>query len=211
MDPLNIAFVLTLYFLHLTFFAPGNLVDWQIKFYSLIGLLKIDNMRKEAIQPNSLDVHLGRFFAQQNKDGSFESSEADEIVLNPGEFVLATTEEFFRFPSTLHGVLQGKSSWARLGLYVESAGLFDSGFDGEAVVELTNQGKAPLTLRAGKAIAQMIFIRNLPVKHKYGKKGHYQGQKGARQSWFNDVVSKTEKKITENSPFISKEDSKLEV
>lgn len=189
--------LIVLYALHIGFIAPGNLIDWQIKLYSKLKLLRIDNMRESAIQPNSLDVHLGRFFSYQKEDGTFNTFEADELVLSPGEFVLATTEEYFRFPNFLHGMLQGKSSWARLGLYVESAGLFDSGFHGEAVVELTNQGKAPLNLKSGMPVAQMIFIRNLPVKHPYYKKGHYQGQKGATQSWFENVIAKTEKKYLE--------------
>lgn len=192
-----------LYLVHLNLIAPGNLVDWQMRLYLALGLMRIDNYRKEAIQPNSLDVHLARHFARQNEDGSFESFEADFIVLSPGEFVLATTEEFFYFPTNLHGVLQGKSSWARLGLYVESAGLFDSGFDGEAVVELTNQGKSPLTLQSGKAIAQMIFQKNLPVMNPYGKKKHgrsnYQGQKGAQQSALADVIAKDSKKLEINA------------
>ena len=196
---ISLAVLVVIYSIHVIFIAPGNLVDWQMRLYLALGLLKIDNYRKEAIQPNSLDVHIGRDFARQNEDGSFETFEADFIVLSPGEFVLATTEEFFYFPANLHGVLQGKSSWARLGLYVESAGLFDSGFDGEAVVELTNQGKSPLTLQAGKPIAQMIFIKNLAVANPYGKKkygkSNYQGQKGAKQSALENVISKDARKL----------------
>lgn len=180
---------------HLIFIAPGNLVDWQIKLLSKLGLLKIENMSDDAVQPNSLDVHLGKHFAQQSPDGNFEMLDADQIILNPGDFVLATTQEYFKFPRNLHGVLQGKSSWARLGLYVESAGLFDSGFEGEAVVELTNQGRAPLKLEAGKAVAQMIFIRNYAVASPYSKKGHYQGQRGAQQSWFKNVIARSEKQL----------------
>jgi len=195
------------YCFHICFISTGNLVDWQIKLYQILGLLKIDNCRSEAIQPNSLDVHLGRHFARQMANGSFETFEADFIALAPGDFVLATTEEFFRFPVNVHGVLQGKSSWARLGLYVESAGLFDSGFEGEGVVELTNQGKSPLTLEAGKAIAQMIFIKNLPVLNPYGKKRHglsnYQGQKGARQSCLDNVIAKDQAKLN-RSPLMEK-------
>lgn len=186
--------LLVLYALHILFIAPGNLVDWQIKFYLALGLLKIDNIDRKAVQPNSLDVHLSRHFAKQKEDGSFETFEADELILKPGEFVLATTREYFHFPSHLHGVLQGKSSWARLGLYVESAGLFDSGFIGEGVVELTNQGVCPLSLRVDKPIAQMIFFRNLPVRRPYGKKkyskSNYQGQTGAQQSCLQDVIAK---------------------
>ena len=186
----------------MTFIAPGNLVDWQIRLYLAFGFMKIDHHRDEAVQPNSLDVHLGRDFARQNKDGSFETYQADFIVLEPGDFVLATTEEYFYFPSNIHGILQGKSSWARLGLYVESAGLFDSGFEGEGVVELTNQGASALTLEAGKAIAQMIFMKNLPVANSYGKKKHgvsnYQGQRGARQSCLESAIAKSQVKL--NSP-----------
>lgn len=182
------------YSLHLLLIAPGNLVDWQIRFYLWTKLLKIDNVDLKAIQPNSLDLHLGKEFAKQNSDGSFEIIYEDKFILKPGDFVLATTKEFFYFPRNLHGVLQGKSSWARLGLYVESAGLFDSGFQGEAVIELTNQGKSPLVLESGKAIAQMIFAKNLPVLHPYGKKkygfSNYQNQQGARQSCLNTVIDK---------------------
>jgi dCTP deaminase len=172
--------------LYLAFVSPGNLVDWQMKLFLKLGIFKIKNLDPKAIQPNSIDVHIGRHFAFQNPDGTFKEFEADHIILKPDEFVLATTTEYFHFPSVLHGYLQGKSSWARVGLYVESAGLFDSGFEGEAVVELTNQGCAPLKLEAGKPIAQMIVMRNLPVSNPYGRKKHgisnYQGQTGARRS-----------------------------
>jgi dCTP deaminase len=194
MDFFDLFFLFFLYLMHIAFVAPGNLVDWQIKLHLKLGLLKIDNFVYEAIQPNSLDVHINRHFARQNPDGTFESFEADYVILNPGDFVLGTTLEYFRFPANLHGVLQGKSSWARLGLYVESAGLFDSGFEGEGVVELTNQGLCPLKLQAGKPIAQMIFMRNFPVKRAYGKKkysqSHYQGQTGAQQSSLQDVLER---------------------
>lgn len=177
------------------FFSSGNLVDWQLKLYLKLGLLKIENYREDAIQPNSLDVHLGNYYAIQMNDGAFEEIICNEYVLKPGDFVLATTQEYFYFGSTLHGVLQGKSSWARVGLYVESAGLFDSGFEGVAVIELTNQGKAPLLLAAGQPIAQMIFQRNLPVLKPYKVKGHYQGQRNAMQTWMKNITEKTKQKI----------------
>ena len=188
--------------IYVLFFSSGNLVDWQVKLYLKSGLLKIDNYKEEAIQPNSLDVHLGDHFAIQLNDGSFEEIVTEEFALQPGDFVLAVTQEYFYFRSTLHGVLQGKSSWARVGLYVESAGLFDSGFEGVAVVELTNQGKAPLLLRTGQPIAQMVFQKNLPVLKSYKHKGHYQGQKLATQTWMKNVIEKSKQKILMEKEFI---------
>src|SRR3989338_5303493 len=184
--------ILSIYFL---FFSSGNLVDWQLRLYLNLGILKIENYNENAVQSNSLDVHLGNHFAIQTNDGHFEEIETSEFILKPGDFVLAITKEYFYFGPTLHGVLQGKSSWARVGLYVESAGLFDSGFEGVAVVELTNQGKAPLILKVGQPIAQIIFQRNLPVFKSYKHKGHYQGQKNATQTWMNNVIEKTKHKI----------------
>ena len=189
---LSVLFIFGICFL---FFSSGNLVDWQLKLYLKLGLLKIDNFKEEAIQPNSLDVHLGNHFAIQLNDGSFKEIITEEFILKPGDFVLAVTREYFYFGSTLHGVLQGKSSWARVGLYVESAGLFDSGFEGVAVVELTNQGKAPLLLKTGQPVAQMIFQKNLPVLKSYKHKGHYQGQKQAVQTCMKNVVEKSRQKI----------------
>ena len=187
--------ILTIFGIYFLFLSSGNLVDWQLRLYLKLGLLKVENYKKCAIQPNSLDVHLGDHYAIQLPNGSFKEITSEEFVLYPGDFVLATTQEYFYFGPTLHGVLQGKSSWARVGLYVESAGLFDSGFEGVAVVELTNQGKAPLILKSGQPIAQMIFQRNLPVFKSYKHKGHYQGQKNARQTWMENVVEKSKQKI----------------
>lgn len=194
-----IILLIVAYFL---FFSSGNLVDWQLKLFLKLGLLKIENYKKDAIQPNSLDVHLGNHFAIQMNDGAFEERICDEFILRPGDFVLAVTHEYFYFGPTLHGVLQGKSSWARVGLYVESAGLFDSGFEGTAVVELTNQGKAPLKLKAGEPIAQMIFQRNLPVLKSYRYKGHYQGQRNAKQTWMKNVIEKSKQKISHDKELI---------
>ena len=92
---LSVAFLILFYFSHLVFIAPGNLVDWQIRLCLMFGLLKIDNYKDSAIQPNSLDVHLSDDFARQRSDGTFETFSADSIVLEPGDFVLATTKEFF--------------------------------------------------------------------------------------------------------------------
>ncbi len=192
----SILFLTLLIFgIYFLFFSSGNLVDWQLRLYLKLGLLKIDNYREDAIQPNSLDVHIGDHFAIQLNDGSFKEIINEEFILKPGDFVLAVTQEYFYFGSTLHGVLQGKSSWARVGLYVESAGLFDSGFEGTAVIELTNQGKAPLLLKNGQPIAQMIFHRNIPVLKSYKHKGHYQGQKQATQTWMKNVIEKSKQKL----------------
>ena len=82
--------IFSFYFL---FLSSGNLVDWQLKLYLKLGFLKIENYREDAIQPNSLDVHLGNHYAIQMNDGSFEEIISASFILKPGDFVLAVTQE----------------------------------------------------------------------------------------------------------------------
>ncbi|MGA4923503.1 dCTP deaminase, partial [Bacillus subtilis] len=59
------------------------------------------------------------------------------FVLFPQQFILAATERV-TLGNELAGQVAGKSSLARLGLYVESAGFIDPGFDGPITLELYN-------------------------------------------------------------------------
>src|ERR1700752_2340528 len=45
----------------------------------------------------------------------------DGVWLHPEQFLLGSTLEFIRMPRSLTGTLVGRSSWARLGLIVETA------------------------------------------------------------------------------------------
>jgi len=163
--------------------APTDLTDWQI--FGLKEKNVIMPFSVEQIEPNSYDVLLGSKYTKILADGTIEEFDAVETILKPGEFLLAHTIETFDFPINLKGILQGKSSWARLSVFVEAAGLFDAGFKGTAVLELFNCGKHSVKLRKGEKIAQMSFHRSLPTALPYGTErgSHYQGQTGAKSSW----------------------------
>lgn len=99
---------------------------------------------------------------------------ADErFYLHPGEFVLASTLEFFRLPDDLAGRIEGRSSWGRRGLLVHAtAGFVDPGFAGVLTFELSNAGRLPIELKPGLRIGQVCFFqmsgRSLvpyPAKH----------------------------------------------
>lgn len=85
------------------------------------------------------------------------------FILHPGEFVLASTFEYFILPRDLAGRLEGRSTWGRLGLQVHStAGFVDPGFEGILTFELQNMGKGPLILFPGVRIAQICFFACSP-------------------------------------------------
>jgi deoxycytidine triphosphate deaminase len=168
--------------------GAGDLCDWQI---AALPKGTITPMDHGHIEPNSYDVRLSRHYTKINPDGSTEEIQAQKITLPPGGFLLAHTIEEFHLPDNIKGILQGKSSWARLGVFVEAAGLFDAGFQGTAVLELFNCGQHTVTLQEGEKIAQMSFHRGLPAALPYGKPGrqsHYQKQTGAKMSWLTSKI-----------------------
>jgi deoxycytidine triphosphate deaminase len=179
---------------HLVLHRPGDLTDWQIALLEKDGV--VSPFDHGQIEPDSYDVLLGTEYSRVGKNGTMESWSADEAIVAPGECLLAHTLETFRFPANLKGTLQGKSSWARLALFVECAGLFDKGFVGTAVLELYNASPNPILLKRGDKIAQMSFHRTLPATFPYGhqaRNSHYQEQAGAKGSWLTkeDRIVKT--------------------
>jgi deoxycytidine triphosphate deaminase len=162
----------------------GDLTDWQIALLENKGVVTPFNINQ--VEPDSYDVLLGTKYTRLKKGGQEEYVECDQIVIQPNECLLAHTIESFNFPEDLKGTLQGKSSWARLSLFVECAGLFDKGFKGTAVLELFNASPNPILLKKGDKIAQMSFHRTLPATIPYGsllRQSHYQLQEGAKISW----------------------------
>lgn len=81
------------------------------------------------------------------------------FVLHPGEFALASSIEHFGINERYAGRLEGKSSVARFGLIIHSAGFFDSGFRGHATLELANPTSLPIKLYPGMVIGQMAFFK----------------------------------------------------
>jgi len=130
--------------------------------------------------PSSLDVHLSTDFQRleninvpylkfnQRPDEDEEKAYTERIILpargkfylHPGEFVLASTLEYFKFPDDLAGRIEGRSSWGRRGLLVHAtAGFVDPGFAGVLTFELSNAGRLPIELTPGLRIGQVCFFQ----------------------------------------------------
>lgn len=82
----------------------------------------------------------------------------ESFILQPGDFVLATTMETITIPDNLLARLEGRSSLGRLGIVVHStASVFDPGWHGVAVLELGNLGRMPVALYPGMRICSFTF------------------------------------------------------
>lgn len=137
----------------------------------------------------SLDLRLGRRFRvfnyskvpyiDPNNPQTTESmmseiviKSGDPFILQPGDFVLATTMESFRLPPDILARLEGRSSLGRLGIVVHStASVFDPGWNGVAVLELGNLGRMPVALYGGMRICALTFEElTSPAETPYNKK-----------------------------------------
>jgi len=123
----------------------------------------------------SLDFHLGnRFTILRSKrtiqhDPLSEDPKKDvaakeifipmgrEFTLSPGQIVLGTTLEWFRFPFDLMAYVIGRSIWGRRGLLIVTASAVHPGSTGTITLELSNLGEVGLHLRPGAAIGQLFF------------------------------------------------------
>lgn len=152
----------------------------------------------DQMQPASVDVTLGsrirvyrlhsgrprRVWLDDIPDGlTTELDITSGYVLQPGEFILATTRERVTLPDDVCAFLHGRSTLGRLGLLVHvTAGLIDPGYDGEITLEVANVGDLELGLRPGQRIGQLTFEEmSSPCVRPYGSAGlgsHYQHQVG---------------------------------
>ena len=153
--------------------------------------LFIENITPEQIQPASIDIRLGNTFnlVKDNPitivslDSTIEYKQivADSYILLPGQFVLATTMEYFRMPNNLTAFVEGRSSVGRLGLFVQNAGWVDPGFEGEITLELFNANRCAIELHAGRRVGQLVFAK-LDKDADKPYNGKYIGQRGATGS-----------------------------
>ena len=135
---------------------------------------------EKQIGSTSLDIRLGTSFQiyHPNRSGivdftsrqSLEEAERNSymrdlnfleyIVVAPSQFVLGHTMEYLDLPSDIAAELEGRSSYARLGIEIHmTAGFVDSGFSGVLTLEIFNAGPNPVKLFPGLRIGQLRFFQ----------------------------------------------------
>jgi dCTP deaminase len=114
------------------------------------------------------------------------------FIMQPGDFVLATTIENVEVPDDLTGRLEGRSSIGRLGIVIHStAANIECGFKGHITLELANMGKLPVALYPEMRICSISFEQlSSPADVPYRKKksAKYLGQIGPGESKIDEEV-----------------------
>ena len=167
---------------------------------ALVNSGAIENVKPECINGASIDLTLADgFFVEEcpteisstlvhlgDKEAPLMRLTEGYLILAPGDFALAATEQNFHLPNDIAGHYMLKSSLARAGLQHSFAGFADPTWHGSALtLELQNVLQYhSLLLRPGDKIGQMVFWRGQPVPEEasYAKRGQYNATPGVQQS-----------------------------
>jgi len=142
---------------------------------------------KESIGSASLDLSLDNVVLYYIKDNKvidtknvektctlsrIEFTDEEQIILQPGQFILGATNEEVELPNDIAARIDGRSSLGRLGLAIHStAGHIDPGFKGKIVLEMSNVGIKPIALYPKMKICQLVFEKlDIPTTNPYNKK-----------------------------------------
>ncbi len=148
------------------------LVDRRIRAMCVSEKPLVFPFDENQLQPASYDVCLGSTFQviDSSRLTPLDLGNSDSIKglyqrvcastsfsIGPKGFVLACTMERVCIPPYIVGRIEGKSSIARSGLIMESAGYLDPGFEGRITLEIYNQLNVTVIVHPGMRIAQLSF------------------------------------------------------
>jgi deoxycytidine triphosphate deaminase len=175
---------------------------------SLLSNGVVTNGRPEAVGGSSIDVHLGRRFLVESPDRlvsgearvwsrprylrqgdqlKFEEiivSGTSCLVLEPGQFILAQTEEVFHLPLDMSAQYKMGSTMARMGLEHLGADWCNPGWtDSVLTLEIKNLAQYHrLALSPGDKIGSMVFFRHALVPETARYSGRYNNDASAAPS-----------------------------
>jgi dCTP deaminase len=147
-------------------------------------------LEEEQVNAASVDLRIGhQFIVLQRSEVTHIDASDDQIlqnslfrtqrkvriqtkqkfVLHPRQLVLGATFEYVSIPSRLAATVAGRSSWGRLGLMITAASSISPGFKGCITLELFNAGEAPVIIRPGMRIAQLVCFETTNKNEALGR------------------------------------------
>ena len=171
------------------------------------------SLSKGQIGPASIDLKLGSIFKSFNvtkqclldtkkglPDEDFiitkKIKPGEAFVLHPNNFILASTKEYVKVPNDMILKMEGKSTLARMGILVHTAGFVDPGFEGTLTLEISNQSNLPVALYPDMHICQIaVEFLSSPAEIPYNKrkKSLYSKAKGPIVAKTNNLFDKSKK------------------
>ncbi|TFF91086.1 dCTP deaminase [Candidatus Thorarchaeota archaeon] len=139
--------------------------------------IKIQPFARENVGPCSVDLTLDSVFRvygpgepvdvrddrDLDRDTKIVNTGEKPFMILPGQFILGQTREQISISARYAALLEGRSSIARLGVIVHSAGLVNPGTGvekpGNLTLEIYCENLSPVLLYPGMRIVQVMFVR----------------------------------------------------
>ncbi|MCS7105173.1 MAG: dCTP deaminase [Thermofilaceae archaeon] len=155
-----------------------------------MNVLRIDPFSPDSIRENGIDLKIGNEVAVLlNNPIPLDPDRLNEVdlneyykvlsldssfVLQPYMKILVSTLESIKMPDDIAGLIELRSTFARLGLSIPPT-VVDAGFEGQITLEV-HGGAFPVILKRGVRFAHIVFykVEGEPVPYR----GRYQGQRG---------------------------------
>ncbi len=167
------------------------LSDFDLNNYLKSGRLVINPLKRDAVQQNGVDLHIGSQVALPIKGGTLDLAwdeprgfyrvleiGGEGLEIPPYTSILLHTEEYLKMPNDLVAICGLRSTFARLG-FISPVTYVDAGFEGELTIETFWSKPHPVKIYRRLRFLHVVFIKCInPVEKLY--KGLYQGQKGVK-------------------------------
>lgn len=138
-------------------FIATNSYDYLIAF--IICIISTGLFVIIPCQNNNVVLKDGINYKDYTELYDAKETKTGRILINPGETVLGITQENIKLSSKICGILNGRSSFARMGLCIHITALFiNPGVDNQTVLEINNTSPYVIELIPGTPICQMIFL-----------------------------------------------------
>lgn len=174
----------------------------------------------EQIQPCSVDLRLSNVFWQKRRGHwlrrvlrrgptvdlrkshineidprrewrKVELTDGESVTIFPGQIVMARIYERFQIPNDYAGKVEGRSSYARIGLAIHCTGDFiNPGWSGYMPLQLLNASPFPIRILPYLPICQLMLVRlSSPPVRTYGDDqlaSKYVNDDGGPSYWWRD-------------------------
>ena len=122
----------------------------------------------------------------------FDVAEGQSVIIKPGQTIMGRIYERFRMPANCAGKIEGRSSFARLGLSVHCTGDFiNPGWQGFMPLQLSNVGPYPLRIAPYFSVCQLMLVPLASEPDRsYGDaalRSKYINDEGGPSLWWRDT------------------------
>ena len=156
------------------------LSDKQILKYVKEGRLVIKPFSKKQIGPSGVDFRVGDQYVRLLPGSRYRSktyNKVEKVSILANDRVLLSTLERVEMPNDLVGLVNLRSSYARLGLTIAPT-VIDAGFKGKLTFIVVGSS-FPVELEVGDRFWHIVFIKSSPSHRAYS--GKYQEAKGIQE------------------------------